>query len=70
MLHIPISRWGEPYKSMEADKVVHFITGEELAEVSRSNGALVERDMRQAHRARARAMRPGYARLSRRGRPD
>ncbi len=53
MLHIPISRWGEPYKSMEADKVVHFITGEVLAEVSRSNGALVERDMRHAARARA-----------------
>src|SRR3954454_17542341 len=53
MLHIPISRWGEPYRSMEADKVVHFITGEELAEVSRSNGGLVERDMRHAPRARA-----------------
>ena len=24
MLHIPISRWGEPYKSLELDKVVHF----------------------------------------------
>ncbi len=53
MLHIPISRWGEPYKSMEADKVVHFVTGESLAEVSRSNGALVERDMRHVQRARA-----------------
>src|SRR5919204_6924769 len=53
MVNIPISRWGEPYKSMEADKVVHFISGEVLAEVSRSNGALVERDMRHAPRARA-----------------
>src|SRR5579864_6397817 len=53
MLHIPISRWGEPYKSLEADRVAHFISGEVLADVSRSNGALVERDMRQAHRARA-----------------
>ncbi|HZT78710.1 MAG TPA: aldehyde dehydrogenase, partial [Gemmataceae bacterium] len=53
MLHIPISRWGEPYKSMEADKVVHFATGETLAEVSRANGALVERDMRHVQRARA-----------------
>ncbi len=52
MLHIPISRWGEPYKSMEADKVVHFATGEVLCEVSRSNGGLVERDMRHASRAR------------------
>src|SRR5438105_11071128 len=52
MLHIPISRWGEPYNSLEADKVVHFATGEALAEVSRANGGLVERDMRFAQRAR------------------
>ncbi len=33
---------GEPYKSLEADKVVHFATGEVLAEVSRANGGLIE----------------------------
>src|SRR5256884_7665850 len=52
MIHIPVSRWGEPYKSMEVDKVVHFATGEVLAEVSRANGGLIERDMRHARRAR------------------
>jgi acyl-CoA reductase-like NAD-dependent aldehyde dehydrogenase len=52
MLHIPISRWGEPYKSMETDPVVHFATGETLAEVSRANGGLVERDLRFVSRAR------------------
>lgn len=52
MIHIPISRWGEPYKSMEIDKVVHFASGETLCEVSRANGGLVERDMRHAKRAR------------------
>lgn len=52
MLHIPVSRWGEPYKSLDIDKVVHFATGEALAEVSRANGGLVERDMRFARRAR------------------
>jgi acyl-CoA reductase-like NAD-dependent aldehyde dehydrogenase len=52
VLHIPISRWGEPYKSLDLDKVVHFATGEVLAEVSRANAGLVERDMRQAQRAR------------------
>jgi acyl-CoA reductase-like NAD-dependent aldehyde dehydrogenase len=52
MLHIPISRWGEPYKSLEIDKVTHFASGEALAEVSRANGGLVERDMRHAQRAR------------------
>ena len=48
MIHIPVLRWGEPYKSLEADKVVHFSTGEVLAEVSRANGGLIERDMRGA----------------------
>jgi acyl-CoA reductase-like NAD-dependent aldehyde dehydrogenase len=52
MIHIPVLRWGEPYKSMEIDKVVHFASGEVLAEVSRANAGLVERDMRQARRAR------------------
>jgi acyl-CoA reductase-like NAD-dependent aldehyde dehydrogenase len=52
VIHIPVSRWGEPYKSLDIDKVVHFTTGEPLAEVSRANAALVERDMRHARRAR------------------
>src|SRR5437867_7981238 len=52
VIHIPVLRWGEPYKSLEVDKVVHFDTGEVLAEVSRANPALVERDMRHAQRAR------------------
>src|SRR6266542_2161016 len=52
MIRIPVLRWGEPYQSMEVDPVVHFDSGEILAEVSRANGGLVERDMRQARRAR------------------
>ncbi len=52
MIHIPVLRWGEPYKSLEVDKVVHFASGEVLAEVSRANAGLVERDMRFAKRAR------------------
>jgi acyl-CoA reductase-like NAD-dependent aldehyde dehydrogenase len=52
MIHIPVLRWGEPYKSLDVDKVVHFATGEALAEVSRANGGLIERDMRKAQRAR------------------
>src|SRR5205823_12128124 len=53
MIRIPVLRWGEPYESLETDKVVHFVTGEVLAEVGRANAALVERDMRHAPRARA-----------------
>ncbi len=52
MLHIPVLRWGEPYKSLDVDKVVHFETGEVLAEVSRANPGLVERDFRHMKRAR------------------
>jgi acyl-CoA reductase-like NAD-dependent aldehyde dehydrogenase len=52
MLHIPVLRWGEPYKSLDVDQVVHFATGEPLAQVSRANAGLVERDMRHARRAR------------------
>src|SRR4029450_2271882 len=63
MIHIPVLRWGEPYKSLEVDKVVHFDTGEVLAEVSRANAALVERDMRLARRAGDVRRRPPIAEL-------
>jgi acyl-CoA reductase-like NAD-dependent aldehyde dehydrogenase len=52
MLHLPILRWGQPYTSMDVDPVVHFATGEPIANVSRANGGLIERDMRKAARAR------------------
>jgi acyl-CoA reductase-like NAD-dependent aldehyde dehydrogenase len=45
-------RWGEPYKSLDIDKVVHFASGEPLAEVGRANAGLIARDMRFAQRAR------------------
>src|SRR5437773_5958705 len=53
MLHLPVLRWGQPYTSMDLDPVVHFATGEPIAQVSRANGGLIQRDMRQAPRARA-----------------
>jgi acyl-CoA reductase-like NAD-dependent aldehyde dehydrogenase len=52
MLHLPALRWGEPYKSLEVDRLVHFATGESVAEMSKVTGGLVERDMRHAKRAR------------------
>jgi acyl-CoA reductase-like NAD-dependent aldehyde dehydrogenase len=52
MLHLPVLRWGKSYASMEVDEVVHFSTGEPIAKVSRANGGLIQRDMRQAQRAR------------------
>ena len=52
MIHFPVLRWGEPYMSLEVDQVVHFATGEPVAEVSQANAGLVARDMRHAQRAR------------------
>ncbi len=52
MLHIPVLRGGPPYTSIDVDPVVHFATGEPIANVSRANGGLIQRDMRKAARAR------------------
>ena len=52
MLHLPALRWGQPYTSMDVDRVVHFSTGEPIAAVSRANGGMIQRDMRKASRAR------------------
>jgi acyl-CoA reductase-like NAD-dependent aldehyde dehydrogenase len=52
MIHIPVLRWGQPYKSLDISKVVHFETGEELAEVGQANAGLIQRDMRKMQRAR------------------
>lgn len=52
MIHFPVMRWGEPYESLEKDQIVHFSSGEVLAEVSQANGGLIARDMRKAQRAR------------------
>jgi acyl-CoA reductase-like NAD-dependent aldehyde dehydrogenase len=52
MVTIPILRWGQPYTSMDTDEVVHFLTGEPIAKVSRANAGMIQRDMRKAGNAR------------------
>ena len=52
MIHVPLLRWGKPYESLDRDQVVHFDTGEPVAEVSRAVPGMVRRDLRQAHKAR------------------
>jgi acyl-CoA reductase-like NAD-dependent aldehyde dehydrogenase len=52
MVKIPVLRWGQPYESLELDNVVHFITGETLAQVSQANPGLLAKDMKRAQRAR------------------
>ena len=52
MLTIPALRWGQPYASMELDQLSHFATGAPIAQISRANGGLVQRDLRKAQQAR------------------
>jgi len=52
MLEIPVLRWGQPYKSLDVDEVVHFSTGEPIARVGRANGGIIQRDLRKARQAR------------------
>ena len=52
MLTIAALRWGQPYASMETDDLSHFATGEPVARMSRTNGGLVQRDLRKASQAR------------------
>lgn len=52
-MHLPAWRFGKPYESLERTKLVHFLTGEPVAEVSQVGGAIVGRDLQKAGRARA-----------------
>ena len=52
MIHFPIFRWGKPYRSLEIAPVVHFDSGEPLAEISQANSGLIARDLRRACQAR------------------
>ena len=54
MLKIPVLRWGQPYESLEVDEIVHFASGEPIAQVGQAGGGIVQRDVRYAQRARDR----------------
>ncbi|MDX1962161.1 MAG: aldehyde dehydrogenase family protein [Pirellulales bacterium] len=51
-MHLPVLRWGKPYDSLEKSTLTHFLTGEPIAQMSLANGAMLQRDMRFAKRAR------------------
>jgi acyl-CoA reductase-like NAD-dependent aldehyde dehydrogenase len=55
-MHLPAWRFGKPYESLERETLVHFLTGEPVAEVSQVGGAIVSRDLQKAGQAR-RALR-------------
>ena len=45
MLHIPILRHGEPYRSVDLARVPDFRTREPLVEISQANAGLIRRDL-------------------------
>jgi acyl-CoA reductase-like NAD-dependent aldehyde dehydrogenase len=52
-MHLPAWRFGKPYESLERESLVHFLSGETVAEVSQVGGAIVGRDLQKARQARA-----------------
>ena len=52
-MHLPAWRFGKPYESLERETLVHFLTGEPVAEVSQVGGAIVGRDLQKSRQARA-----------------
>ncbi|HEX9424572.1 MAG TPA: aldehyde dehydrogenase family protein [Pyrinomonadaceae bacterium] len=46
MLHIPILRHGEPYRSLDVARVSHHQTRELFVEISQANSGLIRRDLR------------------------
>ncbi|HEV3469593.1 MAG TPA: aldehyde dehydrogenase family protein [Pyrinomonadaceae bacterium] len=53
MLHIPILRKGEPYRSLDVARAAHHRTGEPFVEISQANVGLIRRDLRDLSAARA-----------------
>jgi hypothetical protein len=52
MIHIPILRRGEPYKSLDLARVLHHQTRELFVEISQANSGLIRRDLRDQQAAR------------------
>src|SRR5689334_3424595 len=49
MLHIPILRKGEPYKSLDVVTTQHHRTREPFVEISQANAGLIRRDLLTQH---------------------
>jgi hypothetical protein len=54
MLHIPILRHGQPYRSLDVVRVPHHRTREPFVEISQANAGLIRRDLRAELQAEAR----------------
>ncbi|MEZ5288541.1 MAG: aldehyde dehydrogenase family protein [Vicinamibacterales bacterium] len=53
MLHLPILRWGQPYRSVDRVVVPHFRTREPFVAMSQANTGLIRRDLLKQAEARA-----------------
>ncbi len=53
MLHLPILRWGRPYRSVNTVVTPHFRTREPFVEMSQANVGLIRRDLLQQAERRA-----------------
>jgi acyl-CoA reductase-like NAD-dependent aldehyde dehydrogenase len=63
MLHIPLLRKGEPYKSLDVVRVPHHRTRELFVEISQANVGLIRRDLREQETGRERMTRFSTAEL-------
>jgi aldehyde dehydrogenase family protein len=53
LLHVPILRAGQPYRSLDAIRTPHYRTREPFVEISQANVGLIRRDLRHHHESRA-----------------
>jgi len=63
MLHLPILRWGVPYRSVNQVVTPHFRTREPFVSMSQANVGLIRRDLLRQGEARARLQKIPYADL-------
>src|SRR5687767_14875380 len=63
MLHIPIIRKGELYRSLDVATVPHHRTREPFVEISQANSGLIRRDLRDQQTARAKLTSQSTAEL-------
>jgi acyl-CoA reductase-like NAD-dependent aldehyde dehydrogenase len=53
LLHVPILRAGQPYRSLDTARTPHYRTREPFVEISQANVGLIRRDLRNQQEAKA-----------------
>jgi acyl-CoA reductase-like NAD-dependent aldehyde dehydrogenase len=52
MLSLPAIRFGQPYESLDAEEISHFLTGEKVARLNAVGGGIIGRDAKKTRIAR------------------